>query len=276
MLSAATASSTHITSRQNPIVARYRALAQGDGGGLVLLDGVHLVNDAVAAGVAIEHAAVDVNASERDEVARLLVSLRARGVDTVTATAPVMGALSPVRSSSAIVAIARRPSRTIAELFAGPALFVVVVCDVQDPGNLGAIVRVAEAGGASGVIATGATADPFGWKALRGSMGSALRLPVHRMPDIATVVADARQHRCRIVATVPRGGVSLFEVDLRQPTAVLIGGEGPGLPDAVVDAADARVTIPMQPPVESLNAAVSAALVVYEARRQRAAARGKT
>ena len=276
MLSAATASSTHITSRQNPIVARYRALAQGDGGGLVLLDGVHLVNDAVAAGVAIEHAAVDVNASERDEVARLLVSLRARGVDTVTATAPVMGALSPVRSSSAIVAIARRPSRTIAELFAGPALFVVVVCDVQDPGNLGAIVRVAEAGGASGVIATGATADPFGWKALRGSMGSALRLPVHRMPDIATVVADARHHRCRIVATVPRGGVSLFEVDLRQPTAVLIGGEGPGLPDAVVDAADARVTIPMQPPVESLNAAVAAGLVVYEARRQRSAPQGKT
>ena len=276
MLSAATASSTHITSRQNPIVARYRAVAQGDGGGLVLLDGVHLVNDAVAAGVAIEHAAVDVNASERDEVARLLVSLRARGVDTVTATAPVMGALSPVRSSSAIVAIARRPSRTIAELFAGPALFVVVVCDVQDPGNLGAIVRVAEGGGASGVIATGATADPFGWKALRGSMGSALRLPVHRMPDIATVVADARQHRCRIVATVPRGGLSLFEVDLRQPTAVLIGGEGPGLPDAVVEAADARVTIPMQPPVESLNAAVAAGLVVYEARRQRSAAQGKT
>jgi TrmH family RNA methyltransferase len=276
MLSAATASSTHITSRQNSIVARYRAVAQGDADGLVLLDGVHLVNDAVSAGVSIEHATVDVNASERDEVARLLASLRARGVETVTATAPVMAALSLVRSSSAIVAIARRPSRTVAELFAGPAPLVVVACDVQDPGNMGAIVRVAEAGGASGVIATGMTADPFGWKALRGSMGSALRLPVHRMPDIAIVVADARQHHCRIIATVPRRGASLFEVDLRQPTAVLIGSEGPGLPDAVVDAADARVTIPMQPPVESLNAAVTAALVVYEARRQRTNARGKT
>ena len=276
MLSAATTSSTHITSRQNPIVARYRAVAQGEVDGLLLLDGVHLVNDAIAAGVAIEHAAVDVNASGRDELVRVLESLRARGVDTVTATAPVMGALSPVRSSSAIVAIARQPSRTVAELFVGPAPLVVVACDVQDPGNIGAIVRVAEAGGASGVIATGITADPFGWKALRGSMGSALRLPVHRVPDIATVVADARQHRCRIVATVPRGGASLFEVDLRQPTAVLIGGEGPGLPAALVDTADARVTIPMQPPVVSLNAAVTAALVVYEARRQRATARGKT
>jgi TrmH family RNA methyltransferase len=107
-------------------------------------------------------------------------------------------------------------------------------------------------------------------------MGSALRLPVHRVPDVTTAVADARLHRCRIVATVPRGGATLFEVDLRQPTAVLIGGEGPGLSDAVVDAADARVTIPMQPPVESLNAAITAALVVYEAVRQRASARGKT
>src|SRR5947208_3409612 len=115
MLSAATASSTHITSRQNPIVARYRAVAQGDSDGLLLLDGVHLVNDAVAAGVAIEHAAVDVNASGRHEVARLLASLRARGIDTVTATAPVMGALSPVRSSRASTAAASlRRSRAAA------------------------------------------------------------------------------------------------------------------------------------------------------------------
>src|SRR5438309_4315769 len=99
MLSAATPSSTHISSRQNPIVARYRAVAQGDVEGLLLLDGVHLVSDAVAARIAIEHAAVDVNASERDEAGRLAAALRAGGVDTVTATAPAMGLLSPVRSS---------------------------------------------------------------------------------------------------------------------------------------------------------------------------------
>ena len=86
----------------------------------------------------------------------------------------------------------------------------------------------------------------------------------------ATAVADARRHGCRIVATVPRGGRSLFDVDLTGPVAVLIGGEGAGLPPALVDAADERVTIPMQAPVESLNAAVTAALIVYEARRQRA------
>jgi RNA methyltransferase, TrmH family len=263
------ATSTRITSRQNPVVARYRAAARGDADGLLLLDGAHLVSDAIGAGLAIEHAAVDVNASAHDEVARLVSLLQSRGVEIVSVTAPVMDALSPVRSSSAIVAIARRPSRDT-DIYGGPAALAVIACDVQDPGNLGAIIRVAEAGGASGVVTVGGSADPFGWKALRGSMGSALRLPLHRVDDAAVAVADARRHGCRVVATVPRNGRSLFDIDLRRPTAVLIGGEGPGLPDALVDAADERITIPMQTPVESLNAAVTAALAVYEARRQRA------
>ena len=108
--------------------------------------------------------------------------------------------------------------------------------DVQDPGNVGAIVRVAEAGGATGVVAAGACADPFGWKALRGSMGSALRLPIGAAATAAAAVAEARRHGCRVVATVPRGGRSLFDVDLRGGRGVLIGGEGAGLAAATLDA----------------------------------------
>lgn len=260
---------TRIASRQNAVVARYRAVAHGDVPGLLLLDGVHLLQDALAAGVAIEHAAIDIAVVERADISRLIASLRSAGVDLVTATAPVMGALSPVRTPTGIVAIARRPERDIDEFYKGGAPLVVIANDIQDPGNLGAIVRVAEAGGATGVLATGKSADPFGWKGLRGSMGSALRFPVDRVDDIARAVAEARQRGCRIVATVPRDGRSLFDAKLLGATAVLIGGEGPGLPEALTAAADDRVTIPMQSPVESLNAAVSAALIVYEARRQR-------
>ncbi len=264
-----------ITSRQNPIVTRYRAVARGDVDGLCLLDGPHLVNDALAAGLTIEHAAIDINASDRGDIAALTSLLRSRGSEAVTVTAPVMDALSPVRSSSAIVAIVRRPSHTVDEIYAAPRSLapvypmVVIACDVQDPGNVGAIIRVAEAAGASGVVTTGGTADPFGWKALRGSMGSALRLPLHRVHDPAAAVLEARGRGCRVIATVPRDGRSVFEIGLHGPTAVLIGGEGPGLTDATVHAADERVTIPMRPPVESLNAAVTAALVLYEAVRQR-------
>jgi TrmH family RNA methyltransferase len=258
-----------IASRQNPIVARYRAAARGEAADVVLLDGVHLVAEALAARVPIHDVAVANDAIGRREVDALLRALTDRGIDFVTVSAPVIDALSPVRSSSPIVALAARPSSDAARVYRGAAPLVVIAVDVQDPGNVGAMVRVAEAAGATGVVAAGASADPLGWKALRGSMGSGLRLPVSASADVDAVIADARRRRCRIVATVARGGRSMFDADYTGRVAILIGGEGPGLPDSVVSAADERVTIPMQPPVESLNASVTAALVVYEARRQR-------
>ena len=258
-----------ITSRQNPLVARYRAASRGELDGIVLLDGPHLIADALDARVPIRQAAVASEAHADAEVRGLVARLTKGHVDLVSATAPVMSALSPVRSSSAIVALADRPNPDAGRLYAGAAALVVIASDVQDPGNIGAIVRVAEAGGATGVVAAGASADPFGWKALRGSMGSTLRLPVASGEHADQAVAQARRHGCRILATTPQGGRSLFDVNLKMPVAVLIGGEGAGLAPALVDAADERMTIPMQAPVESLNAAVTAALIVYEARRQR-------
>jgi RNA methyltransferase, TrmH family len=264
-----------ITSRQNPLVARYRAAARGDADDLLLLDGAHLVADALDAGVRLREAAVGAvgdiagDAVRRADIRALVARLTEAGVDVIAASAEVMDALSPVRSASAIVALADRPSQDDARLYGGGASLVIVAVDVQDPGNLGAIVRVAEAGGATGLVSAGRSADPFGWKALRGSMGSALRIPVVVREHADQAVAEARRHGCRIVAAVPRGGRSLFDINLKMPAAVLIGGEGPGLPAALIDAADDRVTIPMQAPVESLNAAVTAALIVYEARRQR-------
>ena len=269
-----------ITSRQNPLVARYRSIAHGEPADLLLLDGPHLVAEALAAGIRLRQVAIAAEALGRPDLRAILVRLTEDRIETVTATQPVMAALSPVRSASAIVAIADRPAPGEARLYAGPAPLLLIVSDVQDPGNVGAIVRVAEAAGATGVVAAGSSADPFGWKALRGSMGSALRLPLvvekgsrtfSRRGDekVRDPISNARRHGCRIVATVPRGGRSLFDADLTGALAVLIGSEGAGLSPAVVDAADLRVTVPMQPPVESLNAAVTAALIVYEARRQR-------
>jgi TrmH family RNA methyltransferase len=258
-----------VTSRQNPLVERFRAARRGDSPGLLLLDGIHLLSDAIAAGMRIREVAVVTNAAERPDLEQLIEHLIRSDVQMVTASAPVMAALSPVRSPSAVVALADRPVATGARLYAASPPLVVVAVDVQDPGNIGAIVRVAEAGGATGVVCSGASADPFSWKALRGSMGSALRLPVQAATDSSQAVADAKSRGCRIVATAPRGGRSLFEIDYLGPLALLIGGEGHGLPPLLLESADERVTIPMQPPVESLNAAVTAALIVYEARRQR-------
>lgn len=234
----------------------------------MLLDGEHLVVEALAADVAIHEVAIAASRAESDEYRDLVSKLERAGADVTSATAPVMAALSPVRSTSPIVALAERPGR--ANVFRGHSSCVVLVDGVQDPGNVGAIVRVAEAAGSTGAIVCGGSADPFGWKALRGSMGSALRLPVRADTNgVASAIAEARRHGCRIIATTPRGGRSLFEIDLHGPVAIAIGGEGLGLPAALVAEADERVSIPMQAPVESLNTAVAAALLLYEAKRQR-------
>lgn len=259
----------HITSRQNALVTEYRAVAHGTERDRMLLDGPHLIADALRAPIVLRQALVTPDGMDHQEVKALVERLQRRDIEVVSVSAPVMAAVSPLRSPSMIVALADRPDDVERRLYAAAAPLVVIGCDVQDPGNLGAIVRVAEAGGAAGVVAAGECADPFGWKALRGSMGSALRLPIVRRASADQAVLEARGHRCRIVATVPHAGRLLFDVDLKRPTAILVGGEGRGLPPALADSADDRITIPMQPPVESLNTAVAAALVIYEARRQR-------
>jgi TrmH family RNA methyltransferase len=255
-----------ITSRQNAIVARYRAAARGEVSDAIVLDGAHLVADALASRVAIREAAL--TAEHEDEP--LARALHAAGAEVTIVSSPVMNALSPVRTSSGIVALAERPRAHAARVFTPAPPLVLMAIDVQDPGNVGALVRAAEAAGATGVVAAGACADPFGWKALRGSMGSALRLPIATAGTALDAIDSARRHGCRIVAAAPHGGRPFFDADLRGPAAVVVGGEGAGVPESVLAAADDRVTIPMQPPVESLNTAVAAALLLYEARRQRA------
>jgi TrmH family RNA methyltransferase len=257
-----------ISSRHNTTVARYRALARTRGEAM-LLDGVHLVRDALAAGVPIRHAIVARECLMQDDVQDLVRLLEKRLTPVVQGSSSVMAAVSPVRSPSAIVAIADPPSRGADAAFAVPMPLLVIACDVQDAGNFGALVRVAEAGGASGFVAAGRSADPFGWKTLRGSMGSVLRLPVLRLPSSEEAVALARRGGCRIVATAPRRGEPLFDAELKGPLAILVGGEGAGLPPGLVGSADTTVMIPMEGPVESLNVAVAAAILVYEVRRQR-------
>jgi RNA methyltransferase, TrmH family len=255
-----------ITSRQNPVVRRFRAAADG-AGERMLLDGAHLIEEALAASVPIELVAIDDKA--KTDVGALARRAGTAGARVVSVPSKVLGAMSPVRQPSGIVAIARRQEKTLAEALAGVPQMVLMLDDVQDPGNVGAIVRTAEACGATGVVAGHGTADPMGWKALRGSMGSIFRLPVALRQSLPEAVDAARAMGIEILAAVPRDGVLLAHCDLRRPVAVLLGGEGGGLPDSLLALAGTRLTIPMRLPVESLNVATAAALIAYEAQRQR-------
>jgi TrmH family RNA methyltransferase len=258
-----------ITSRRNALVARCRALADGSDRTAMLLDGGRLIDEALAARIVIDQLIVQTGARERGAIGRVVAEAEHQRVPVVEVSAPVLAAVSPVRSPSGVVAVARRPVADAGRVFVDAGRSAVIACDVQDPGNVGAIVRAAEAAGASGVVAAGASADPFGWKALRGSMGSAFRLPVAAHMSAVDATVEAHRRGYRLIAAVPRGGVSLFDVDLSGRVAFAIGAEGAGLTAELLAAADERITIPMDGPVESLNAAVTAALLLYEARRQR-------
>jgi RNA methyltransferase, TrmH family len=268
-----------IASRKNPLVSQMRRLAQGAGDVPVhmLLDGLHLVEEARAAHVPLVCVAFSggVLAALDGRARRLATSLAGVGVRVVQVSDSVLEAMSPVTTPTGVVGIAARPKANLDSLLPPQVSnpFIVVAVDVQDPGNLGAMVRVAEAAGATSLVAAGASADPFGWKALRGAMGSAFRLFVASERDASAALDLFKSRGVRLVAATPSVAERFDRVDWTIPTAVLLGSEGTGLPSELIERADLKVSIPMQPPVESLNVAVSAALLAYEARRQRAATR---
>jgi len=261
-----------ISSRQNALVGAYRDLARtpDPSGRRLLLDGVHLLREAHAASLPFESVVIARSHLNREtEEHTLGQSLERAGVEVVSAGDQVFAAISPVRTPSGIVAIALRQPTTMQTILTPARLFVMVVVDVQDPGNLGALMRISEAGGVTGMIVVGDSASPFSWKAVRGSMGSALRLPVTRGPSVDVVMQELRKAGTKMIAAVPRDGLDPDAVDWPGRIALLLGGEGHGLGGDIIAATDERVTIPMEPPVESLNVAASAAIMVYAARRGR-------
>jgi TrmH family RNA methyltransferase len=258
--------------RQHSSVRRFRELARAPAANgrdcEVLLDGVHLLSEAHASGIPIEVAAFQHETLSQPAVRRLAEKLAAGGSEVLIVSRSVLDAMSPVKTPSGAVGIGHRARVTLADALGGQSPLVVAAHDVQDPGNVGALMRTAEAAGATGFVACGATADTFGWKALRGSMGSALRLPVAKA-DLEEALDACREAGIQIIALAPRLGEPLFSADFRSPIAMVLGSEGTGLPQEITERADRLVSIPMHSPVESLNVAVAAALVLYEAFRQR-------
>jgi TrmH family RNA methyltransferase len=263
-----------LTSRQHPIVRAFREAARTPGQApAVLLDGVHVIREALEAAVRVRTLLVGPQflerASSRDR--EIVDAAERRGAAVHHVSAPVLDAASPVRTPSGVVALAEWSPARLHDTFAPSptlAIALVDVHDVQDPGNVGAVIRCADALGATGVVALGTTAHPGGWKALRGAMGSTFRLPVAR-GAWADVLPHVRAARVAVLATVAEDGVPVGELDWRRPSMVLVGNEGAGLPQDALADADQRVMIPMRQGVNSLNVSITAALVLYEARRQR-------
>src|SRR6478735_4245962 len=195
----------------------------------MLLDGWHLLGEAAAAQVVVETIAICGPPTAKES--RVVDRLRQGGARVVDVSGSVLNALSPVNSPTGVVASARIPTVSSAAVLKPSPALVLAAAGLQDPGNAGAIIRSAAAAGATGVVLDELSADPWGWKALRASMGAAFHVPVLRTRALSGLVADWRSNGIHIVAAVPRGGTPIYDADLSRPTAILLGGEGAGVPE---------------------------------------------
>lgn len=246
-----------IDSPTNPRVRdAVRALRNGD---LVAVEGGRAIAEALADGV--RPVFVFHEPGALDEA--LLERISAAGAEIAEASARVVARLSDLPSSRGVVALAAPPRSRLADLPFPAASVTLLLDSVQDPMNVGAIFRSAEAFGAGAVILTPGTASPFSPKALRASAGSAFRVPV--APDVAAADALtwARSAGARVVGADAKRGIDPLAVRQTSGLLLVIGSEGHGLSAEVSDALDVRVTIPLRGRVESLNAAVAVAVLLY-------------
>lgn len=266
-----------ILGRSNPLLRKLRALKErGATEDLMLIEGPRLLEEAVAAGIALVEVVVTQRFAESLRGRALLETLDPQRQRVRFVSESAAASLSDVTTHQGILALARRPDAQPQDAALSPSALVLVAVALQNPGNLGSLLRTAEAAGASGLFLTAGSADPFSSKALRGAMGSAFRVPHVRGLEPLAVLEALRSRGIVSIATVAAGGPPHDRVDLRRPIAFWLGNEGAGLPAEIVQATDERVTIPMAAGVESLNVAVAAGVLLFEAARQRRAARSES
>lgn len=186
-----------------------------------------------------------------------------------TVSDEVMNRMADTQTPQGILTVVRQPKYDPEELLGRPGGLYIVLEDLQDPGNLGTIIRTAEGAGVSGVIMSRGTVDLFNPKTIRATMGSVYRVPFMIAENLLDILQVMKARGIRTYAAHLRGKEYFTDCSFAGPTAFLIGNEGNGLSRECADAADAYLRIPMEGQLESLNAAVAAALLMYEAKRQR-------
>lgn len=225
------------------------------------MEGAHLVEGASRHGL-IRHVFVTESAAERH--AALLGGVTAP-VHLVTERAAK--ALSDTVTPAGLVAVCQLPSPDLAGVLAGAPPLIAVAVQIGEPGNAGALIRIADAMGAAAVILGGHSVDPYNGKCLRASAGSIFALPVVVAPDVGPTIGAVQGAGLQVLATTVDGELSLDDAELTRPTAWLFGSESHGLSAQLAGQADHRVRIPMAGGAQSLNVAAAAAICLYQSSR---------
>jgi TrmH family RNA methyltransferase len=262
-----------INSRDNSLLRRARAVRDGKVDDSIFVEGLRLCEEALSSGLEIEAVIYSEEIARKDRAARLIEHLARACEKVASVSEKLLESISFTKTPQGIVVLASRPANDEASLKekqpSSPLL--VILHGINNPVNVGAILRTAEAAGVTGAIATANTSDPFSPKALRGAMGSAFRLPIWSGATYADVVAWCSERDIETVCADVEGSTLYTAIDWAGPRALIVGPESTGLTSEEVSATGASVRVPMQGRVESLNVAVATAIVLYEATRQREA-----
>lgn len=262
----------HITSRDNSLLRQVRAVRDGKVPELIFIEGLRLSEEARRSQLEIEAIVVSEELLRKQRAAATIAEISQVSQRTAAVSEKLLEWVSYTKTPQGIIVLARRPeaseSRLTAKLESSPLL--VVLHQINNPVNVGAILRTAEAAGATGVITTKNTADPFSPKSLRGAMGSAFRLPIWTGREFAEVIEWCRQRQIVTVCADVEATDFYTKMDWTAPHALILGPESTGFTAAELDQADLKVSIPMKGDAESLNVSVAGGILLFEAARQRA------
>lgn len=262
---------TTITSRDNSLLRQARAVRDGKVAELIFVEGLRLSEEVLRSELSIEAVIVSDQLAQKDRASALLTELAAKAARVANVSEKLLESISYTKTPQGVVVLASRPNSGSEHLAANQPdnPLIVVMHRINNPVNVGAVLRTAEAAGATGAIATQQTSDPFSPKSLRGAMGSAFRLPVWFGPSYEETIAWCRERGLQTVCASVNGTQNHDEANWTKPCAVIMGPESEGLSEAEISLASDCVRIPMQGLAESLNVAVAAGVLLYEAARQR-------
>ncbi len=261
-----------ITSKSNPLVKSVHLLKskRAAESGLFICEGIKLIEEAVKSGSLIKYIFVSDKLGESEINKPFMNKIKGLGLDIIYTTDLILDYLSDVVTHQGMIAVVEKRLYEEDALFNKAGGAILLLYKLQDPGNLGTIIRVAEAGGINGIAVTEGTVDPYNPKVVRATMGSIFRMPIVKIDSVDMFIKRARNLGYRSVGFFPKAEKNYFNEDLTWPIVLAFGHEAAGLPDEIEGLMDIRLKIPMSGDVESLNVAVSASVVIYEAARQRA------
>jgi len=253
-----------ITSSSNERVKHARRVREGRERDLMFIEGERLVTECLSSGLNL-HACFTGDTPSATQTSLL----ERMPCPAFQLSDSVLESLSDTTSTQGIIVLAERPFPAVDRLFEGSEPLLLGLDRIQDPGNLGTLVRTAEASGVNGLFSFAGSADAFAPKTLRSSMGSAFRLPI--LPDVSGlgVIETCRARGLKTVVATGEADLPHYDYDWRQPTLLVLGNEGRGASAEIMSACDVRVRIPLHAPVESLNVAAAGAAILFEAVRQR-------